>query len=696
VPTFTNLTANAGSSATSFTTASVAPSGNRLILVAVHAYISTGSVQPAAPTVTGNGITYTLIQAQDVDTAGTDRATAFLFRGLAASPSSGAITVSFGAVSMTRCSWSVDQSDSDIDLSGVNGAGAIAQKVGATTAGATSLSATYSPAMRSDSAGYSAWGHQVQEVKTPRTSWTELSDITSVTLATMETQWFSGTDTAASASWATSARGGGIAVEIKKAAPFVWSGEYGLQGGTTGLTMVPPSGTAAGDLDVIWTLSKNSSVDPTDPSGGSSGTWLRIGSAELGTGADGVGTGKIRFTAWWRILTAASANTTISAAAANRMLGGGMTYHLTGAGTWATPTIAFGEDTDASTTAFVALMTTDLAAKVDEYILSVGGFTSITTLPGRSLTIPGSTQSRLDSVNSTGGAVGNQIFTWTDQRVGMVGNQSGASTTGATSGVGTTGGAMQIRIRLASTTPVSETRATTWRALTQVAATRATTWRAQAALTATRATTWDVLTAVAGSRATTWRVRSAVTATRATTWRVTTVVTSLRAASWDVLTAAVASRATTWRTRVQAAATRATTWRVRSSVTASRATTWNVVQSAVVVATRATTWAVLAATSAAQATTWNTAASAASSASTTWRTLAVAGDTRATSWRLLNDVTATRTTEWAVASDLIPQTGESALVVSNDPSSLLVATNPRPALVLSNTRSSQLEVSHGV
>jgi len=450
VPTITNLTSGAGSAATSFATASVAPTSNRLILVAVHAYISTGSVQPATPTVTGNGITYALVQAQDVDTSGVDRATEWVFRGLAASPTSGAVTISFGAVTMTRCAWSVDQSDSDIDLSSTNGAGAIAQKVGATSAGATSLSVSYSPAMRSDSAGYSAWGHQVQEAKTPRTSWTELSDVTSVTLANMETQFFSGTDTAASASWTTSSRAGGIAIEIKKAAPFVWVGGYGLQGGTTALTMVPPSGTSVGDLEILWVANKNSSVDPTDPSGGSSGTWVRRGSFEVGTGADGVGTGKIRLTVWSRILIAANSNTSITITAANRSLGGGQVYHLTGAGTWATPTVEFGSDTDSSTTTFAAVMASDLGALVDDYTLSIGAFTANTTLNGRTLTVPNWSHSRLDGIDSGGGATGNQIFVWTDQRVGMIGSQSGAATTGATSGVGTTGGAVNIRIGLSS------------------------------------------------------------------------------------------------------------------------------------------------------------------------------------------------------------------------------------------------------
>lgn len=218
-PTFTNLTGSGGSGATSFATASVSPTGNRLILVTVHAYISTGAAQPAQPTVTGNGITYELVRAQDVDAAGTDRATLFTFRGMAASPSAGAISIDFGAVTMTRCQWSVDQSDANVDTTGTNGSGAVVQTTGVTTAsGATSGSVNYPVAMTAGNSGFSAWGHQVQEAKTPRASWTELADVTTVTLASVETQYIAGTDTAGSATWATGSRAGGLIVEVKAGA----------------------------------------------------------------------------------------------------------------------------------------------------------------------------------------------------------------------------------------------------------------------------------------------------------------------------------------------------------------------------------------------------------------------------------------------------------------------------------------------
>lgn len=222
-PAFTNLTASGASSATSFTTASVSPSGNQLILVSVHAYISTGSVAPSAPTVTGNGITYTLIgTGQDVDTAGTDRAKMWIFRGMAASPTAGAITISFGATSMTRCFWSVDQSDANVDTTGTNGSGAIAHDPpdGFTASGTVStISVTYAGgAISTNNSGFTAVCSQTNQAKTPRSGWTELADTFAVTLGSMETQYIAGTDTAASASWTTAARAGIIALEIVGAA----------------------------------------------------------------------------------------------------------------------------------------------------------------------------------------------------------------------------------------------------------------------------------------------------------------------------------------------------------------------------------------------------------------------------------------------------------------------------------------------
>lgn len=222
--------------------------------------------------------------------------------------------------------------------------------------------------------------------------------------------------------------------------------QYTLQGGTTSLTMIPPASSAAGDLDIIFVANKNSSVTPTNPSGG----WTLLGQQAVGTGSDGVGTGQIMLTAWYRVLTGVSTSTSITITGANRSLGGGMIYRKAGGDPAWNPQISFGSDTS-SGTSFTATVAANLGLAVGDYMLSVGVFTLNTTLPGRNQTIPGVTFT-ITGINSGGGATGNQIFLWTDHSVSSAGTQSGASATTATAGAATTGGAFNIRVGLSAGT----------------------------------------------------------------------------------------------------------------------------------------------------------------------------------------------------------------------------------------------------
>jgi len=331
-PTFSNLTGGGTSAAQSANTASISPSANRLILVTVHAYISTGSAQPGTPTVTGNGITYALVGSQDVDNSGTDRATIFVFRGMAAAPSAGAVTISFAPATMTRIQWSIDQSDANVDTSGTNGSGAIVQTTGVTTAsGATSASVNYPSAMTSGNSGYSGWGHQVQEAKTPRAGWTELADVTTVTLAAVETQYIAGTDTAGSVSWASGSRGGGIIVEIAAAtsaaitgtaAPTqaadtsAASGKLGYTG-TAGPAQAANTSAASGKLGYTGTAAPAQAADTSAASGklGYTGTAGPAQASDTATGA-----GKLGYTG-----TAASTQAANTSAASGTVTAAGIT-----------------------------------------------------------------------------------------------------------------------------------------------------------------------------------------------------------------------------------------------------------------------------------------------------------------------------------------------------------------------------------
>lgn len=221
--TFTNLTpATDTVDRTSYTTASVSPTANRLILVSVHSYINTGSTNPPQPIVTGNGITYSLVKEQNVDTSGTDRATMWLFRGMSGSPSSGAITIDFSGVTQSATSWSVNQSSNDVDTTGTNGSGAIvsANTVGATAGSAgTTATVNYAQAIASGNSCFAAYSYQLSTAGgTPRTNWTELSD-TAAGVAGHSAEYretgASG-ETAASGTFA-SARWGIVAVEVQAA-----------------------------------------------------------------------------------------------------------------------------------------------------------------------------------------------------------------------------------------------------------------------------------------------------------------------------------------------------------------------------------------------------------------------------------------------------------------------------------------------
>ena len=110
---------------TSFTTASITPTANALVIATVHGRRASGDMP--SPTLSGNGLTW--VEVGNDDSAG-NRQTA-IFRALGASPSAGAVTINYGAVTATECSWSISEF-TGIDTSGTNGSGAVVQFVTAT------------------------------------------------------------------------------------------------------------------------------------------------------------------------------------------------------------------------------------------------------------------------------------------------------------------------------------------------------------------------------------------------------------------------------------------------------------------------------------------------------------------------------------------------------------------------------------
>lgn len=137
MPVTTNhLTTSGNTSAgTAYSSASISPTGNRLVLAAI-AHSASG-VQPV-PTISGGGMT-TWNQVNTVEINGFVRIS--VFRALQSSPSSGALSITFSA-SQDRCAWSIVELIG-IDTGGSNGSNAVVQSAtGAVSGSGTSVTAT--------------------------------------------------------------------------------------------------------------------------------------------------------------------------------------------------------------------------------------------------------------------------------------------------------------------------------------------------------------------------------------------------------------------------------------------------------------------------------------------------------------------------------------------------------------------------
>lgn len=187
------LTSGTGTASTSAVTASVAPTGNALV---VATFLSSLAAGPAAPTVTGNGLTWVQVDTSAYHTTNGRRLTAF--RAMGASPSAGAITASWGATSQTSFQWSVVEC-TGVDTSGTNGSGAVAQSASATSGTGTGTTITGSlPGIDPTSAHLAFSGIAINNSQTQDAQFSELTDTQIGTgAAGLEAEWAIGEQDAA-------------------------------------------------------------------------------------------------------------------------------------------------------------------------------------------------------------------------------------------------------------------------------------------------------------------------------------------------------------------------------------------------------------------------------------------------------------------------------------------------------------------
>lgn len=219
----------------SYATASITPTANRLVLVLVTNFRSLGA---STPTLTGNGLTWVQV-ATVAYAAGGDRAT--VFRAMGAAPTTGAITIAFGGVTQLACAWSVIEFGG-VDTGGTNGSAAVVQSATNSVAAGTSLGVTLAAFGSANNGAYAGFGtSQSTSAITPDGGWTEVHDQgLSGDQGRIETQWRVDPDTSAAASWGLSADAGGVALEIKA---FVGPQTYQGSATMAGVGALTASGT---------------------------------------------------------------------------------------------------------------------------------------------------------------------------------------------------------------------------------------------------------------------------------------------------------------------------------------------------------------------------------------------------------------------------------------------------------------------
>lgn len=122
--TTTHLTNDKGGGANSFNTASISPLPNHLIIaVVLHQASDTGSPAANQPSISGCGLTWTLIATQQNTTDSTQRVSVFKASGAAVS---GQLTISFGGQTQMSAFWGVTQFNF-ANTTGSNAANAIVQ-----------------------------------------------------------------------------------------------------------------------------------------------------------------------------------------------------------------------------------------------------------------------------------------------------------------------------------------------------------------------------------------------------------------------------------------------------------------------------------------------------------------------------------------------------------------------------------------
>ena len=206
--TASNLTNGALGSASSFTSASISPSGSCLILLSIYSNMSTKTV-PNIPTFSGtSNLSWTQVNTIFNENLG-ERLT--LWRAMRSNPNSGTVYGDFSLQTQQDIYWSIDQFN-NVKTSGSNGADAIVQSPSSSVSGTqTGISINLNAFSSSNNVPYGVLGYQSIRDASVGSGFSQLSKQSSA----MIVEWKNSNTTTVNFTWASiSATWNEIAAEI--------------------------------------------------------------------------------------------------------------------------------------------------------------------------------------------------------------------------------------------------------------------------------------------------------------------------------------------------------------------------------------------------------------------------------------------------------------------------------------------------
>ena len=210
MPTIAGTTLTTGSSltdTTSYTTASISPTANRLYIASVFTVDNSGG--PDIPTLTGNGLTWEVIRS---DNRSQLRQT--IFRASSTTtPTAGTLAIAC-ASAQDRASWGIIEFE-NADL-GSNGADAIVQTAYNAGNPVTSLTVTLAAFGHTDNATYGSVFMLANDsnVVSVGSGFTQINNFTGESNS-HQSQWKNSNDTSVDWAWNAGASVGGIGMEIQ-------------------------------------------------------------------------------------------------------------------------------------------------------------------------------------------------------------------------------------------------------------------------------------------------------------------------------------------------------------------------------------------------------------------------------------------------------------------------------------------------